>query len=683
MSFARLLLYPPRLLMRLLRRFRLWASALEHEFAQAAIARSRPRAKLCLVSHDAHRHGAQLLTLELAKFFSRTLRLELHIVLLGPGPLHAEFRRYGQTYELTAQDGADARALAQKLATDGVENAICSSTASGLFVGVLADAGVRCVSLVHELPALIAERHLDRHAATIAAKAAEVVFASDAVRAQFPGGPPAPAQIMPQGFARRALRAREEARAYLDERFNIPRDAPLVINVGYGDHRKGVDLFVRVGLAVLQAAPDARFVWVGDIEPEQKPRLDAMLADAAHAERFIFAGFQNNPSPFYAGADVFALTSREDPFPSVLLEAQNAQLPVIAFAGAGGFEEQLRKGGGVLAPSGEAERFAAEVVGLLADAERRRQVGAAAADAVRDGFSLHRYAFELAQFARVAPPRLSVIVPNYNYARYLPARLRSILQQEEPIYELIVLDDCSTDDSVQVARAALEASSVDWRIAPNETKASSVFEQWRRGAALARGELIWIAEADDLSDPRFLSAVLPALDNPDVVLSYSQSRQMSETGSTLDSDYLQYTSDIDRDRWTKAYLADGRAEIGSALAVKNTIPNVSACVFRRDALLTALTAHASEIERFRVAGDWMTYIRVLQQGRIAYDPRPLNHHRRHSGSVTASALAPADALREIEDVQALVASEFSPLDHTRAIARAYLDTLRQQFGLSA
>ena len=682
MSFARLLLFPARLLMRLLRRFRLWASALEHEFAQAAIARSRRRKKLCLVSHDAHRHGAQLLTLELAQLFSRALRLELHIVLLGPGPLVADFRRYGRTYQLAEQDGPEAQALAHRLATAGVKDAICSSTASGLFLGALANAGVRCVALVHELPALIAERRLERHAATIVATAAEVVFASEAVRVQFPGAPAA-TQIKPQGLVRRALPARAEARAQLERRFNIPRNAPLVINVGYGDQRKGVDLFVHVSLAVLQSAPDARFVWVGDVEPEQRPTLNALMADAQHAERITFAGFQTDPATFFAAADLFALTSREDPFPSVLLEAQDAGLPVVAFAKAGGFEAQLIKGGGILAPSGDVGHFASAVVSLLNDPARRRTMGGAGANAVREGFSLSRYAFDLAHLARVAPPRVSVIVPNYNYARYLPERLQSILRQEEPIYELIVLDDCSTDESLAIARAALERTDADWQIAPNTTKAGSVFEQWRRGVALAQGDLVWIAEADDLSDPRFLAAVLPALDDPGVVLSYTQSRQMSDAGATIDGDYLQYTSDIDRDRWTRAYVAEGRSEIAGALAVKNTIPNVSACVFRRDALLAALTDHAAEIERFRVAGDWMTYIRVLQNGRIAYDPRPLNHHRRHIGSVTASALAPAEALREIADVQTLVASEFSPTDHTLDIARQYLETLRKQFRLTA
>lgn len=682
MTFARLLLYPPRLLMRLLRRFRLWASAVEHGFAQAAIIHARPPRKLCLVSHDAHRHGAQLLALELARLFSRSLRLELHIVVLGPGPLLAEFRRHGRVYELTEQDGAEAQDLVKRLASAGVRDAICSSTASGLFLGVLAQAGVRCVALVHELPALIAERRLERHASATSAHAAHVVFASDRVRDSFPVSPLNDAIVMPQGIAGRALPPRSDARAMLERRFGVPGAASVVVNVGYGDLRKGIDLFVLTGLAALQARPDLWFVWVGDIEPDQKPSLDTPLRASPHARQFIFTGFQADPAPFYAAADLFALTSREDPFPSVLLEAQQAGLPAIAFAGAGGFEALLAQGGGVLVPAGDTHAFADTIAQLLDDPERRKAMAAAAASAVRDGFSMRRYAFDLAHLAGVAPPRVSVVVPNFNYARYLPERLRSILNQEEPIYELIVLDDCSTDDSKATTRRTLERSGMDWRVVANAKKSHTVFEQWRRGVALARGEFVWIAEADDLSDARFLSAVLPTFDDPRVVMSYCQSRQINEAGATLDETYLQYTSEIDRDRWARAYVVDGMQEIATALAVKNTVPNVSACVFRRDTLATALEEHADEIDRFRIAGDWMTYIRVLQHGRIAFDPRALNHHRRHEGSVTASALPPAEVLREIEEIQNLVAAEFNPPQQTREIASAYAATLRRQFGLA-
>ena len=74
---------------------------------------------------------------------------------------------------------------------------------------------------------------------------------------------------------------------------------------------------------------------------------------------------------------------------------------------------------------------------------------------------------------------------------------------------------------------------------------------------------------------------MPTFDRADVVLSYSESGMIDEKGSVLAENYIEYVSDIDAVRWTADYQRSGQEEIGQALAIKNTIPNVSAVVFRR------------------------------------------------------------------------------------------------------
>lgn len=251
MPLIRALLHPARLAVRGLRRLRLAAAAAEHDLGALWGRRYRASARpLCLVSHDAHRHGAQLLALELARLLGRVFGLELHIVLLGPGPLKVQFRRYGAVHELTAQEGPQAEALAAALAARGVQHALVNSTASGLFLGALTRAGVRCVALVHELPGIIAERGLTRHADAIRVHARLTVFPTDAVRERFPGGAPDASLVRAQGLARRRGAAtpaqRSAARKLLQRRHGIPEDALIVLNVGYGDTRKGIDLFLGV-----------------------------------------------------------------------------------------------------------------------------------------------------------------------------------------------------------------------------------------------------------------------------------------------------------------------------------------------------------------------------------------------------------------------------------------------------
>jgi GT2 family glycosyltransferase len=507
------------------------------------------------------------------------------------------------------------------------------------------------------------------------------------VRDRFPAAPPIEAIVRPQGLARRLgppnVAQRTHARQTLARRFGIHSAATLVLGAGYGDHRKGIDLFVAIGAQVMAALPTSHFVWVGGVEPTQIEQIRTLAKSSGFSGRFTFAPFTADLTPFLWGADLFALTSREDPFPTALLQAQDAGLPAVAFADAGGFEQFLALGGGALASFGDAGAFADTVVNILTTPDRHRRLSTAAAAAMQAGHGMHRYAFDLLAALGFAQPAVSVVVPNFNYARYLRRRLQAITQQTLPVYEIIVLDDCSRDDSVAVARDGLRDSAADWRVIVGEAKARTVFEQWRRGVQAARGEFVWIAEADDLSDPRFLAAVTPALTDPTVVMSYCQSRPMDSLGRALDIDYLSYLSDVDSRRWRRAYVADGGDEIRAALAIKNTIPNVSACVFRRRVLQDVLEGTADEIDRYTIAGDWVTYIRLLAHGRIAYDPRPLNHHRRHGASVTASALTDAEALIEIERVQALVRTEFALSQQTLDLASAYVRKLRTQFGITA
>ncbi len=95
-------------------------------------------------------------------------------------------------------------------------------------------------------------------------------------------------------------------------------------------------------------------------------------------------------------------------------------------------------------------------------------------------------------------PTVSVIVPNYNHARYLRQRIESVLRQTYQDFEVILLDDCSTDDS----RSILSSYAGDPRVRMefNEVNSGSTFKQWNKGVRLARGEYVWIAESDDYAD---------------------------------------------------------------------------------------------------------------------------------------------------------------------------------------
>ena len=93
-------------------------------------------------------------------------------------------------------------------------------------------------------------------------------------------------------------------------------------------------------------------------------------------------------------------------------------------------------------------------------------------------------------------PLVSVIVPNYNHARYLEQRLDSVFGQTYPNFEVIILDDSSTDNSLEIINRYKYNPHLS-QIVVNKTNSGSVFKQWAKGLSLAKGEWIWIAESDD------------------------------------------------------------------------------------------------------------------------------------------------------------------------------------------
>ena len=103
-------------------------------------------------------------------------------------------------------------------------------------------------------------------------------------------------------------------------------------------------------------------------------------------------------------------------------------------------------------------------------------------------------------------PRVSVVVPNYNHARYLPERLATIEAQAVEDVELILLDDRSTDESRAVLEKFARETRLPVRTAFNDVNTGSPFAQWRRGAEMATGEYLWIAESDDAAEPGPLGA---------------------------------------------------------------------------------------------------------------------------------------------------------------------------------
>lgn len=167
--------------------------------------------------------------------------------------------------------------------------------------------------------------------------------------------------------------SREESRERIAREFGIPRDAKIVTTVSVLREGKGVEVLLRA----FEQVDDAYLLIIGD-----GPKREEWQG-LARNDRIRWAGFRRDVDALLPGCDLFVLASFEDAFPTVLLEAMAAGLPVVA-SRVGGIPEITDD---VLIPPGDAGALANAMHELLADDERRRAMGAAARVRARERFS--------------------------------------------------------------------------------------------------------------------------------------------------------------------------------------------------------------------------------------------------------------------------------------------------------
>ena len=231
-------------------------------------------------------------------------------------------------------------------------------------------------------------------------------------------------------------------------------------------------------------------------------------------------------------------------------------------------------------------------------------------------------------------PLVSVIIPSYNHEKFLKERIDSVLNQTFQDFELIILDDLSPDNSREIIESYRAHPKVS-QIIYNEKNSGSTFFQWNKAVlSLAKGEFIWIAESDDVADPKFLEALVPMLQqNSEVVLAYSQSAKMDSEGKITGS-WSEWTQDlVEGNYFNDSFQMNGQEYIEKFLIHKNTIQNASAVLFRRKTYAEI----GGAVVDMKTNGDWDLWLKFLLLGNVYFHNQMLNKFRYHSTSVIARA----------------------------------------------
>ena len=219
-------------------------------------------------------------------------------------------------------------------------------------------------------------------------------------------------------------------------------------------------------------------------------------------------------------------------------------------------------------------------------------------------------------------PFISVIIPNFNHAPYLDERIQSVLNQTYRNFEIIILDDNSTDNSLEVINQyAKDAHVTNFEI--DEENSGSPFRQWNKGLMLAKGDLIWIAESDDSCDVHLLESLVKEFENDDqLVFSFCRSRKMNESSEVEGVHF-------GRIKFPRNSIC-GSLFIKQYLLWRNYVVNASSVLFRKSVALQVDKSYQS----FKGSGDWFFWVLLAERGNVSVVDEPLNYTRQHSYNTT-------------------------------------------------
>ncbi|MDJ0817712.1 MAG: glycosyltransferase [Desulfobacterales bacterium] len=227
-------------------------------------------------------------------------------------------------------------------------------------------------------------------------------------------------------------------------------------------------------------------------------------------------------------------------------------------------------------------------------------------------------------------PLVSVIVPNYNHVAFLEKRLNSIFEQTFSNYEVILLDDASTDGSHRVIDRYRKTRNIKAII--NDFNSGNTFKQWNLGINHANGEYVWIAESDDFADPNLVKRLVDVLiKNQNVGLAYCQSSYVNTQNEIIGSHSDDFAK-VYKEVWTNQFIMHGNEFLKRYMTSINSIPNASAVIFRK----SAYDGIGGAVENLRLCADWMTWSKILLGHDVAFIPEPLNYYRLHPSTVRNS-----------------------------------------------
>ncbi len=243
---------------------------------------------------------------------------------------------------------------------------------------------------------------------------------------------------------------------------------------------------------------------------------------------------------------------------------------------------------------------------------------------------------------------VSVIIPNYNHAPYLQQRIESVLYQTYQNFELIILDDCSTDNSKEIIESYRSHSKIS-HVIYNETNSGSTFKQWERGIGLAQGDYIWIAESDDWCEATLLQTLVNGITfNTDCTVAYCQSFYIRNTNEIFHYSHAKQLEEC----------MNGKDYINKHLVYHSSIYNASMALFKKE----VYEKISKDFTNFRFCGDWVFWSEMVSHGDVFISGKLLNYFRFHDKDVSTNMYKTGLSFTELFRCMLLLKHKFSISD---------------------
>lgn len=581
-------------------------------------------ARILVVGHSAGRAGGEFVALSLVRSLVEDFGCQVTLVLARGGALANEFRRYARVFvigeDLLGTEATQELFLRLRL-VEGFRYAICNTVVTGRYATWLKSFGYQVTHLVHELSTNIEFLpDEDRHG--VCDSPDTLVFPVGFVKSSLLDRyTPRSRNLVlhPQGiepdFERPA--DRQTIRNRIRAKHALPADARLVIGAGSGELRKGPDLFLQVAHNVLAKTSDLKthFVWLGELEASLSAWIRHDARTLGLEQNLHLAGVQSDLTDYYLGADIFLMTSREDPLPNVVIESMYAGLPVIAFAEGGGTPELLEDGCGIVVPYLDTEAMATATRHLLDDPEATRNIGKLAAQRIETGFHRADYVDFLLSHFTAPVHRVTLVLPAQD-AVQLGQQLERLGASFDTIDwrpdALVLISPEAGPISLPPALATISITHLSM---PRETPP---VELLAHAASQANTELLWFVDLVLEQITGDLPTLITAFDSPQVVAAFGPGHNPAKPDALAPIPLA--LLGLNERHWLKARWLYEESTV--PLVRSTPVLALASGLLRRAAVKTLLTNQNFKSKTTNPLWFWPLLVDLGKLGALAWTPRP-------------------------------------------------------------